>query len=164
MWWWVDAHLPQLIAISLVFIFLSSWKIAHDQTQGTRNAAYDNRLASQSACIRGNESRTAQVDALLDQADGNEARANAWRELKESPLPAYLDSFVRGQVKANTSEATESRENARRLVRSQAAVSLHPNSPDPRRRAMADCVKIYPLSEERGDELPEPVNVINRRE
>lgn len=119
-------------------------------------AAYDTREASFNRCVSTNPRNVAQVQAALDQAAGNRARADAWRILASFPLDPALDEFTRGQIAANEHEAANADRFAHVLVRANREVAKDPDDRDFAHRASVDCRQVYPLPAHRGDPLPEP--------
>lgn len=95
------------------------------------------RENSQNQCLRGNETRTAQIKAFLGIASGNNSRAKAWVKIKNA-FPATTQ-VAEAQRKANLAEANRLRSIAKDIANAQRRVAVDPDAPNLVKRAIVDC-------------------------
>lgn len=99
--------------------------------------AHANTRAQLDTCVRGNVTRPETIRVYLGIAQGNEARAAAWREIAVAFPPTAM--VVQDQIAANEAEAGVLEALAIRLSDAQQQVARFPDAEGLARRAIVDC-------------------------
>lgn len=127
-WWYPSLDKLTLLIVTVAAIL--AWVNVH-QTQNQQVEA----------CERQNVSRSQTLRVYLTIAQGNRDRARAWLEIADL-FPPTKDVALQ-QRRANLTEARDLIASVREITAAQAAVSQHPDSPDPVKQSIVDCEKAY---------------------